>query len=148
MAVELLNGTIDPVEPKKLKRGYAIFDTVRFHDRSGAERLLKNVCTGGEVTELVRKGGTGRFYLSSGGGQTGIHGVRLDGGTQAYAHYTNMEFIVLLGIAAGVAAFVIGLVTGEMMMLPVIIGVLLIAAYFFMRGIRVSGRKQYEADAR
>lgn len=148
MAVEILDGSIDPVEPKSLKRTYAVFDTVHFRDRSGAERTLKNICTGGDVTDIVRKGGTGRFYVSSGGGQTGIHGVRLDNGKEAYAHYTNMEIIVLLGIAAGVAAFIIGLVTGEMMLLPVIIGVLLIGAYAFMRNIRVSGKRQYDADTR
>jgi hypothetical protein len=148
MAVEVLDGSIEAAEPKSLKRTYAVFDTLRFRDRSGTERTLKNICTGGDITDIIRKGGIGRFYVSSGGGQTGIHGVRLDNGKEAYAHYTNMEMIVLLGIAAGIAAFVVGLVTGEMMLLPVIIGVLLIGAYAFMRNIRVSGKQQYDADAR
>lgn len=146
MAVELLNGTIDPVEPMGSKGKYAMFDTLRFRDRNGAVRSLKKICTGGAVTGFVRKGGTGRFYLSSGGGQTGIHGVRLDDGTNAYAHYNNMEFIALLGIAAGLAMLVLGIVTGEIMIIPVLIGVLLVAAYFFLRSIRVSGRRQYESD--
>ena len=146
MAMEILNGSIDPAQPKRANAKFAMFETLRFRDRNGVERTLKNVCTGGGITELLRKGGTGRFYLSSGGGQTGIHGVRLDNGTQAYAHYNNMEFIVLIGIAAGLAMLVIGLVTGEMMITPVVIGALLVVGYFILRTVRVAGRKQFEAD--
>ena len=147
MALEILDGTIDASAPVSARGGYAIFDTLRFRDRSGAERSFKTVCTGGEITDLVRKGGTGRFYLSSGGGQTGIHGVRLDNGTQAYAHYNNMELVVLIGIAAGLGTAVIGIATGEWLWaLPSIIGVLLVGAYLFLRGIRIAGKQQYEND--
>ena len=146
MAMEILDGTIDPAEPASAKAKFAMFKTLHFRDRNGAERSLANVCTGGAVTEAVHKGGTGRFYLSSGGGQTGIHGVRLDNGTQAYAHYNNMEIIVLLGIVAGIAAFIVSSATGGMMITPIVIAVLLLGAYVFMRGIRVAGKRQYDAD--
>jgi hypothetical protein len=147
MAMEILDGSIDPAEPVRSKGKYAMFDTLRFRDRSGAERSLKKVCCGGDVTAAVRKGGSGRYYLSSGGGQTGIHGVRHDDGTSAYAHYNNMEFIVLLGIAAGLAMLVIGLVGGEMMITPVVIGVLLFGVYFYLRSVRVAAKRQYDGDA-
>src|SRR6185503_11959056 len=127
---------------------FAMFKALHFRDRSGATRDIANVCSGGAVTDALRKGGTGRFYLSSGGGQTGIHGVRLDDGTKAYAHYNNMEFIVLLGIAAGVAAFAFSTATGSMMITPLVIAVLLVAAYVFLRSVRVAGKRQYEADQR
>ena len=147
MALEILDGTIDASAPVRASGGFAIFDTLRFRDRSGVERSFKTVCTGGAITELLRKGGTGRFYLSSGGGQTGIHGVRLDNGTQAYAHYNNMEFIVLIGIAAGIGTAVIGIVNGEWIWaLPSMIGVMLVGAYFFLRGVRIAGKLQYEND--
>lgn len=147
MATEILDGSIDAVEPIRAKGKFAMFDTVRFRDRSGAERTLKNVCSGGAVTDIIRKGGSGRFYLSSGGGQTGIHAVRLDDGTKAYAHYNNMEFIVLLGIAAAIVSPIIGYFTGQIMITPMVIGVLLVAAYVFLRSIRVAGKQQYEGDA-
>ncbi len=149
MALEILDGTIEATAPLRDSGGYAIFDTLRFRDRSGAERSFKTVCTAGAVTDLLRKGGTGRFYLSSGGGQTGIHGVRLDNGTQAYAHYNNMELITLIGIAAGLGTAVIGIVTGEWFYaLPSVIGVLLVGAYVFLRGVRIAGKQQYENDAK
>lgn len=146
MAVEILDGTIEPREPVRSKRRYLMFDTLRFRGRDGGERTLQKICCGGDVGEAVRKGGSGRFYLSSGGGQTGIHGVRMDDGTKAYAHYNNMEMMTLFGAAAGMALLVVGIVTGEMMVLPVVIGFLLIGSYFFLRGIRVAGQRQYKAD--
>ena len=147
MALEILDGTIDAAAPVSARGGFAIFDTLRFRDRAGAERTFKTVCTAGAVTDLVRKGGTGRFYLSSGGGQTGIHGVRLDNGTQAYAHYNNMEIIVLIGIAAGLGTAAIGIATGEWFWaLPSLIGVLLVGGYVFLRGVRIAGRRQFEND--
>jgi len=147
MTVEILDGTIEPAEAARTKRQYGMFSTLRFRDRNGSVRTLSKVCTGGEVTALIRKGGTGRFYLSSGGGQTGIHGVRLDDGTSAYAHYNNAELITLLGIAAGAGMLVFGIVTGDFWWVPVAIGVLLVGCYFFLRAIRVAGKRQYDADA-
>ena len=148
MAVELLDGTIAPAEPARRKGKYVMFKQLTFRDRKGSERELKNVCCGGDVGDMVAKGGPGKYYVSSGGGQTGIHGVRMDDGRSAYAHYNNMEFIILLGIAAGAGLLVYGLTTGEeIMMTPVIIAVLLVGAYAFLRGIRVSGKRQYDGDA-
>lgn len=147
MALEILDGTIDAAAPVRASGGFAIFDTLHFRDRNGAARSFKTVCTAGAITDVLRKGGTGRFYLSSGGGQTGIHGVRLDNGTQAYAHYNNMEIIVLIGIAAGLGTAVILITTGELFWaLPSAIGVLLIGAYVFLRGVRVAGRQQFDND--
>lgn len=146
MAVEILDGTIEPAEPVRSKRKYLMFDTLRFRGRDGSERQLKKICCGGEVGTAVRRGGSGRFYLSSGGGQTGIHGVRMDDGTKAYAHYNNMELVTLIGIAAGMILLIVGIVTDEMMIIPVVIGFLLIGAYFYLRGIRLAGQKQFDAD--
>ena len=146
MAVEILDGTIEPAAPISSKGSYAVFAPLRFRDRNGAERSLAKVCSGGAVTDVLRKGGTGRFYLSSGGGQTGIHGVRLDDGTQAYAHYNNMEFIVLLGVAGGFAAFAIAIFGDQVMITPIVIGVALAGVYFFLRSIRMAGKRQYDLD--
>jgi hypothetical protein len=145
MRVEILDGTIEPAEPARTKGKFGMFPTLRFRDRNGRDRTLSKICTGGEITALVRKGGTGRFYLSNGGGQTGIHGVRLDDGTSAYAHYNNMELVVLIGIAAGATMLAIGIMTEDIWWLPVVIGVLLVGCFFFLRGIRVAGKRQYDS---
>ena len=146
MAVEILDGTIEPATPSRNKRGYVMFDSLRFRDRKGGERELKKVCCAGDVGTAVGKGGAGRFYLSSAGGQTGIHGVRMDDGTRAYAHYTNMEMITLIGIAAGVAVLVFSLLQGEVMLIPLIVTPFLILIYVFLRSVRLSGKRQFDAD--
>lgn len=149
MAVELLDGTIEPAEPVRRKGNYVMFKELIFRDRSGAERKLAKVCCRGEVAEAVAKGGAGRFYLSSGGGQTGIHGVRMDDGRSAYAHYNNMEPIILAAILLGFGLLAWGLTTGEeIMMTPVVLAVLLVGAYIFLRSIRVAGKRQFDADSR
>lgn len=147
MATEILDGTIDPAEPVRSKRGYLMFDTLRFRDRKGGERSLKKICCAGDVGAAVRKGGAGRFYLSSGGGQTGIHGVRMDDGTKAYAHYNNIELLLLIGIVIGLFFVVVGIAGIDgFMITPVVIGAAFVVLYFYVRGIRVSGRRQFEAD--
>lgn len=146
MATEILDGTIEPREPARSKRRYLMFDTLRFRGRDGGERELKKICCGGDVGDAVRKGGSGRFYLSSGGGQTGIHGVRMDDGTKAYAHYNNMELVMLIAIAVGAAVLGIGLLAGDVTITPVVIAVLLIPFYFFMRSMRLAGKRQYDSD--
>jgi hypothetical protein len=147
MAVEILEGSIEPAEPARTKGKWMMFDTLRFRGRHSGERELRKVCCAGDVASAVRKGGPGRYYLSSGGGQTGIHGVRMDDGTQAYAHYNNMEKIVLIGASAGMFMLGVGIVTGKWMITPVVIGFLLIGAYVFLRGIRIAGQRQYDGDA-
>ena len=58
-----------------------------------------------------------------------------------------MEIITLIGIAAGVGTALIGLSTGEWFWaLPSVIGVLLVGAHVFLRGVRVAGKLQYEND--
>lgn len=147
MAVEILDGSIEPAEPVRKKGTYVMFDRLRFRDRNGGERELKKICCGGDVGDAVRKGGPGRFYLSSGGGQTGIHGVRMDDGTEAYAHYNNMEWIILAGIALGAGLLVARLMGMDVMITPIVIAFVLVGFYIFLRGIRVAGKRQYDEDA-
>ena len=147
MAVELLDGTMEPAEPVRRKGKYVMFDKLRFRSRSGGERSLEKVCAAGEVGDAIATGGSGRFYLSSGGGQTGIHGVRMDDGRSAYAHYNNMEMIVLIGIAAALAVVLFRMGGDTMRLIVSVIGVLLLGAYFFMYSIRSSGKRQYDGDS-
>ena len=147
MAVEILDGSIEPAEPVRKKGTYVMFDRLRFRDRNGGERELKKICCGGDGGAAVRTGGPGRFYLSSGGGQTGIHGVRMDDGTEAYAHYNNMEWIILAGIALGAGLLVARLMGMDVMITPIVIAFVLVGFSIFLRGIRVAGKRQYDEDA-
>jgi len=144
MPNEIVTGTIRPVEPRRNKRGYCLFDQVVIDQAGGEQRVIDKACAAGEVAEVIRRGGKGRFYVSSYGGQTGINGVRLDDGTTAYAHYNNIETILLIGIAAGLFFVVIGLAGIDgFMITPVIVGAALLLLYFYVRSNRLSAHKLF-----
>jgi len=145
MSNEIVTGTSLAVEPRQTKRGYCLFDRVVIEQDGGKQRVLTKVSTAGEVAAAIRRGAKGRFYLSTYGGQTGIHGVRLDDGTEAYARYNNFETILLIGIFAGAGMAVIGLLGIDgFMITPVIVGGLLAILYFYMRSNRIAAKKQYD----
>lgn len=148
MATEILEGTIPATEPVRSKRGYVMFDQLEFRDTAGNERLLPKICAGGEVATALRKGGEGRFYLTKWGGQSGIHGVRLKDGTQAYSHYNNMEIIFWIGVAAGAFMLVIGLMGVDgFMITPVVIGAVTVVALVLARKHRLAAKADYEHDS-
>ena len=145
MSNEIVTGTVKPVEPRREKRGYCYFDQVVIEQDGGKQRVLNKVSVGGEVAKAVRRGGKGRFYVSTYGGQTGIHGVRLDDGTEAYAHYNNVELVLLIGIAAGAFMLGVGLAGLDgFMITPVIIGAALLVLYFYVRSKRIAAKKQFD----
>lgn len=148
MAVEIIDGSVKPTEPIRTKRKYSLFDRVVIHAAGGQERVLAKVSAAGEVADAIRRGGTGRFFLSDFGGQKGIHGVRLDDGTNAYAHYNNVELMILIGVGAGVFMLLIGLSGAEgFMITPVVIGAIMALFYWFVRAHRVAGKQQYDSNA-
>ena len=147
MSNEIVTGTVRPVEPRRSKRGYCMFDTVVIEEASGKQRVIKKACAGGEVAAAIRRGGTGKFYISSYGGQTGINGVRLDDGTKAYAHYNNIEIMLIVGIVIGLFFIVVGLAGIEgFMITPVVIGAVFVVMYFYMRSNRLSAQRLFDED--
>lgn len=147
MANEIVTGTVRPVEPRRSKRGYCMFDQLVIEEAGGKQRVINKACAAGEVAAAIRRGGKGKFYLSSYGGQTGINGVRLDDGTKAYAHYNNIEIMLIVGIVIGLGFVVIGLAGIDgFMITPVVIGAIFIVMYFYMRSNRLSAEKLYHED--
>ena len=148
MAVEVVEGSVEPTEPSRTKRKYALFDRVVIRQAGGEERVLARVSAAGGVADAIRRGGAGRFFLSDFGGQNGIHGVRLNDGTNAYAHYNNIELIILIGVAAGLFFVLVGLSGADgFMITPVIVGAVMAVFYFFVRAHRVAGRTSFENAA-
>ena len=147
MSNEIVTGTSLAVEPKRAKGKYCLFDRVVIDEGGGKQRVLTKASAAGEVAAAIRRGAKGRFYLSTYGGQTGIHGVRLDDGTAAYARYNNVELIVLIGVAAGLGMLAIGLSGSDSFMItPVVIGAALLAIYAYLRSNRMAAKKQYDDD--
>jgi hypothetical protein len=66
MVVEILDGTVEAAKPVSTKARFGmLFSTLEFRDRNGGVRTLTKICTGGEVTALIQKGGTGRFTFQA-----------------------------------------------------------------------------------
>lgn len=147
MSNEIVTGTVRPVEPRREQRGYCMFDQVVIEETGGGQRIIKKACAAGEVATAIRRGGTGKYYVSSYGGQTGINGVRLDDGTKAYAHYNNVEIMLMVGMVIGLGFAVIGIAGIEgFMITPVVIGAIFVVMYIFMRSNRLSAQKIYDED--
>jgi hypothetical protein len=148
MTIEVIEGRVEQADQARSKGKYAIFSTVRIRQDDGTERTLSKVCAAGEVARALKPGASGRFYLTSFGGQTGIHGVRLADGVSAYSHYNNIELIMLIGIAAGIGVLVIGILSkSNVVTLPVLIGAGLVVGYVFARKARLAGRRQFDDGA-
>lgn len=145
MTLEVIEGRIDQADLARSKGKYVVFGTLRIHEDDGAERVLHKVCAAGEVAKALKPGASGRFYVTTSGGQTGIHGVRLTDGFSAYCHYNNVELIMLIGAMAGLGVLAIGLISrSNVVTLPVLIGVALFVGYFLVRRTREAGRQQYD----
>ena len=148
MSNEIVTGTSLPVEPRSSRGKFCLFEQVVIEEAGGKQRVLTRASAAGGVADAIRRGANGRFFLSTYGGQTGIHGVRLDDGTEAYAHYNNLDIIILIGIGFGAIMAVIGLLGIDgFMMTPVLIGIVLVGFYIYLRSNRLSAKRHFD-DAR
>lgn len=146
MSNEIVTGSVAAATPARSQRGYCLFDPLTIEVDGGGQRVIKKASAGGAVADALRRGGKGRFYLSTYGGQTGVHGVRLDDGTQVYAHYNNVEKMLVIGVFAGLFMLIVGLAGYEgFMITPVVIGAALAVFFFYLRSNRLAAKAQYEA---
>lgn len=149
MAIEVVEGVLEPAEPSGGKRKYARYDSVKILEASGRTRSLGKVAAGGQVIEQIRRGGQGRWFVASSGGATAIVGVRRADGTSVYAHYMSMEPIVLvvglLGVLGGVVKFGFGV--ADFPVTPVVLGPLLLLGWWWFRSQRLEQQHFFEAHA-
>jgi hypothetical protein len=149
MAIEVVEGVLEPVEPSGGRRKYARYNSVKILETSGRSRSLGKLAAGGQVIEELRRGGQGRWYVVSSGGATAIVGVRRADGTAVYAHYMKIEAMLLvvgmLGVQGGVIKF--GLGVADFPLTPVVLGPLLVLAWWWYRGQRLEQQHFFEAHA-
>ena len=146
MSLEMVEGKIEPTQPRRVSRGFALFDKVVVHLKGGGERVLEKVSAAGRIREIVEHGGTGKFYISKHGGMLGIHGVRMADGTAVYTHFNNYELILWLGAGAGALVLLMALAgLRDVPITPLVIGGIMAAALVVVRAGRAKARAQYEA---
>jgi len=149
MAVEIVEGTLEPGQPQRNKRGYAFFPSLTIVNPQGERRTFAKVASGEPVTSEILRGGEGRFCISTSGGATGLVGVRRPDGSASFAYYHNLAAIVItvgiLGLLCAIARFGFGL--EDLPLTPAVLGPILLAAGAYMLSQKRAARQAFETDA-
>lgn len=149
MALETVEGTLDPGQPKRVKRGYALFPELTLTTPTGERRSFVKVATGEPVTAHVLKGGPGHYSFTRTGGALALVGVRRPDGESAFGWFTNVMTMLLvvgtLGTLFGIVRF--ALASQEMPVTPGVLGPILLGLGFYMRHQKEAARRAFEASA-
>ena len=145
MGTEIIHGRVEPTEPDRTKWGYGYYRTMRIHEVSGKPRDLHKVSAGGAVREAIARGAEGSFHLSSHAGMRGIHGVKLADGTRHYAHFNNLEKMMMALAVIAVVLLVLFLRGMEVPLLAVIVGLIFAAYLPFARRGRLEAEREFHA---
>ena len=147
MAREIIDGTLEPATPTKVKRGYGQFSNLRIRTADGALREFPKVYTGPGMIEQLAQGGTGRFYFDKVDGPLGLYAVRWPDGRSHYAHYSNAEKLALvigiIGTLGASARFGFGV---QFPWLAAVIGPFLLAGWFYLNSRRKAAHQAFLAD--
>lgn len=147
MSVQIIEGVLEPAQPRSTKRGYARFDRLKITTADGQIREIAKVATGEPVTSETIRGGQGKYYFVTADGPMGLYGVRRPDGTKAYAHFTNVEPMILivglLGTLCAIARFGFGYGAP---LLAAILGPLLLIGWFYLSTKRKNAKRVFDAD--
>lgn len=148
MAVEVIDGTVEPSEPVGRKFKYGRFEQWRLTTASGETRIFRRIAAAEPVMGEAAQGGAGRFYIVKAEGAYGLVGLRRPDGREFYAHYSNVEVMVLvvglLGTACAIGRFGLGI--ADLPLLASVLGPLLLLGWLYLRGQRRAGLRRFEAD--
>lgn len=148
MAVEVVEGALQPSEPAGGRKKYAWYKGLAISEPGGQVRSFGKLAAGGAMIEEIRRGGEGRWYVATSGGATALIGVRRADGTAVYAHYQNIEPVILvvglLGVLGGVLKF--GLGVEDFPLTPVVLGPLLLLGWWYFRSQRLAQENYFKTD--
>ena len=147
MAFEIVDGMLEPLQPRSTKRGYGRFEKLRIRTADGNWREFAKVATGPAMTPEVIAGGEGRFYFASADGPLGLIGVRRSDGSTQYAHFSNVETIMLvvglLGSLCTIARFGFGV---DVPLTASILGPLLVLGWAYLNNKKKVAHAAFLAD--
>lgn len=149
MAVEVVEGDLQPSEPAGGRKKYAYYKGLTITQPGDHTRSFGKLAAGGAMIAEIRRGGQGRWYVARSGGASAFIGVRRADGSAVYAHYQNLEPIILvvglLGVLGGVLKFGFGL--ADFPLTPVVLGPPLLLAWAYFRSQRLEQQRFFEAEA-
>lgn len=146
MAVEVIEGTLAPTQPKSRKRGYGRYPQLVVTTLDGGERKLAKVAAGPAMVEQIALGGDGKYYVAKADGALALCGVRRPDGAAHYAHWSNLEPILLvvavLGLGVGLLRFGFGV---DAPLTPIVLAPILLLFWLYLRNQRLSARRAFDA---
>ena len=147
MAVSIIDGVIEDIEPGRKAAGIRFFKKIVFKLPDGGTKTVGKSVVHADLAGHFQPGASGRFYLFTALDHRGIHGFRDGKGGSWFAYPRNNETIAL------VMMVLIGLWVGYVLFawagLPIFWTLLLILnifAFFHFRSVRTAARRQFEAD--
>lgn len=148
MNIETIDGTIETATASKSNARVSIYESVVFRQPDGSERRLDKVAVAPSVAEMLQPGVRGRFYAYKALDHKGIVAVRTKDGRSAYAIPSGNERIMMMAGIAGLAWFVMMLLTrGGITVLGLVLGIAGAFGYFSYRKIRIESKARYDADS-
>ncbi len=149
MAVEVFEGDLQPSEPAGGKKKYARYKTLTITLPGGQVRSFSKIAAGHGMIDEIRRGGQGRWYVAKVDGVTAFSGVRRSDGTAVYANHTNFEPVMLvvglLGCLGGVVKYGFGV--EDFPLTPVVLGPLLLGAWYYFRSKRLEAENYFKMNA-
>jgi len=147
MGTSYIDGTIESAALKRKRRNIAIFDHIRFKLADGSNRTVGKSVAAGEIADRLQPGASGRFYLYTSIDHKGVHGVRDGQGKAVYGFPTTNETLMLVVVGINLAWLIAAVTLGGVIpILPTLLVVLGIPAWFLYRKTRLETRRQFDAD--
>ena len=149
MGVSIVDGTIREAVPGRRALGVRFFKHITFSLADGGTKTVAKPIVHSRLAEHLQPGTSGRFYLFTAIDHRGLHGLRDDKGHALMQFPRNNE------VATLVAALLMGLWVGAAMLsagvIPIIPGILVVLsvpAFFLYRNTRIEAERQFASDNR
>jgi hypothetical protein len=148
VSVSTIDGTLETFELKRETPSHSIYRDLVIRRDSGGEMVLKKAVVPRKVANALEPGRRGRFYCYEAIDHKGIHGVRLDDGSEVHAFPTMNERVMLLVLVLN-CVLLIGRIAieGRIWYLPLALVVLAAVAYPLYRKTHLEARRQFEEDS-
>ena len=147
MGVSIVDGTIEEAVPGRKAMGVRFFKRIVFRLADGGTKTVLKPIVHSQLAGHLQPGTSGRFYLYAAIDHRGLHGLRDDKG-HALMHFPRNNEIgsliaaLLMGLWVGAALVSVGGIP----ILPGILVVLSVPAFFLYRNTRIEAERQFARD--
>ncbi|MBO9517729.1 MAG: hypothetical protein J7493_06645 [Porphyrobacter sp.] len=147
MSTSTIDGTVEEIVAGRRRGSITVYKSVRFKLDDGSDRTVTKAVVKQPVSDELKPGARGRFYLFNAFDIRGFHAVRLRDGRSIYAFPTNNQRLFLILGLLNLAWIVFKVtVDGEIPLLGVALLLLAVVGWVLMGKGEKEARQQFEAD--